>query len=132
MTFLRSTAVIAVLFLCSPFSASAADDPSIGEPLRSQIQQSMASFVEGKTIDGVFSHFDPVKGELLRLSLAELHAGIVRKGDFFVSCADFLTSEGDQVEVDFLVLPAEGGVRTVQAVVHKADGKKRPYHLESP
>lgn len=118
-----------VLFGASP--GSAADDPSIGEPIRSQIQASMAAFIDEKTIDGVYSHYDPVTGQLLGLELAELHAGIVRKGDFYVSCADFVDGEGNKVDLDFLVLPDRDGVRTVQAIVHKADGVKRPYHLES-
>ena len=109
-----------ILFGASP--GSAADDPSIGEPIRSQIQASMAAFIEAKTIDGVYSHYDPVTGKLL---------GIVRKGDFYVSCADFVDAEGNKVDLDFLVLPDRDGVRTVQAIVHKADGVKRPYHLES-
>ena len=126
-----ATAALSAIVLLAASAGSAADDPSIGEPIRSQIQASMAAFIEAKTIDGVYSHYDPVTGERLRLELAELHAGIVQKGDFYVSCADFVAPEGNKVDLDFLVLPDEEGVRTVQAIVHKADGEKRPYHLES-
>ncbi len=124
-----AVAIIAISLVAT--LGSAADDPSIGEPVRSQIQESMAAFIEAKTIEGVYSHYDPVAGELLQLKLVELHDGIVRKGDYYVSCADFVDGQGETVDLDFLVLTTDAGVQTVQALVHKADGVKRPYHLES-
>ncbi len=122
------TLLIAALTL--PAVARAGDDPSIVDPLRTQIQESMAAFVENQTIDGVVRHYDPISGEVLRLELAEFHSGIARKGDFFVSCADFSTADGHTVDLDFLVLREGEGVRTVQSIVHSVDGEKRPYQLE--
>ncbi len=110
--------------------AQAADDPTIQGDLRSGIQQAMKDFVAEQTVDGVVRLYDPVDGRLLRLRLEALHEGIVRKGDFYVSCADFVDQEGRKIDVDFLVLPAEGALRATQGVVHSVDGKKRKYHLE--
>jgi len=90
----------------------------------------MESFIEHNTVDGIYRHYDPVTGELLSLKLAELHAGIARKGDFYVSCADFMGQDGRKFDFDFFVLPDGESVRTVQAIVHKTDGTKRPYDLE--
>jgi hypothetical protein len=91
----------------------------------------MREFIADNTVDGVYRHYDPVGGQLLQLALEELHAGIVRKGDFYVSCADFVDARGGVVDLDFLVIENGDEVRVSQAIVHKADGVKRPYHLES-
>jgi hypothetical protein len=47
-----------------------------------------------------------------------------------VSCADFTTTSGDVVDVDFLVAGDDTGFRVLEGVVHKVGGTKRPYHLE--
>ena len=126
-------AIIAVVVLLVPAMgpARAGDDPSIQGELRTQIQAAMSDFVESQTIDGVVRLYDPVEGRLLRLRFDELHSGIVRKGDFYVSCADFVDQEARKIDVDFLVLPDGGDLRATQAIVHSMDGKKRAYHLEA-
>lgn len=123
--------ILLLSFLTMTGLAVAGDDPSIQGKLRQGIQSSMASFVDHQTIDGVFRHYDPVDGKLLHLKEANLHAGIVKKGDFYVSCADFVDQDGRKLDVDFLVVPDGGKLRTVQALVHKIDGDKRPYDVES-
>lgn len=125
---LRIVLALVLASLCPALRA--ADDASIQEPLRGQIQASMQSFIGEATIDGVIRHYDPVTDDVLALRLAELHAGIVKKGDYYVSCADFTDAEGRKIDIDFLVLPDGDGVRTVQAIIHKVDGEKRPYQLE--
>jgi hypothetical protein len=39
-------------------------------------------------------------------------------------------SNGKVVDMDFFVKEDAGKLITTQAIVHKADGKKRKYHLE--
>ena len=109
----------------------AADDPSIKGDLRSNIQQSMQTFIDNQTIDGKMFVYDPVDGRLLKLSFDSLHKGIVKKGDFYVSCADFVDQDGRKIDLDFLVRPAQSELIATQAIVHSIDGKKRKYHLES-
>lgn len=111
--------------------AHAADDPSIQGQLREDIHTSLKEFVERQTVDGVYRHYDPVAGKLLELKPGKIHAGIVKKGDFYVSCADFHDPQGEKLDLDFLVIDAGGELRTVQAIVHKVDGEKRPYDLET-
>lgn len=120
--------LLAISFLGAP--ALAGDDPSIQGELRQGIQASMSQFIEHQTVDGVFPHYDPVDGKLLHLSQANLHAGIVKKGDFYVSCADFVDQDGRKIDVDFLVTSTGKDTRTLQALVHKVDGNKRPYDVE--
>ncbi|MFQ5504534.1 MAG: hypothetical protein ACE5F1_07015 [Planctomycetota bacterium] len=128
----RTIALVAVLLtLTTGGAALAGDDPSIEGDLRTGIQAAMNSYVESQTIDDVVRLYDPVEGRLLRLKFKALHSGIVRKGDFYVSCADFVDQEGREIDVDFLVLPDGATLRATQGVVHAVDGKKRAYHLES-
>lgn len=130
----RLTLVAFALMVGLTFAAApglAGDDPSIQGKLRQDIQSSMQHFIAHQTVDGTFVHYDPVDGKLLHLSRPNLHAGIVKKGDFYVSCADFVDQDGRKIDVDFLVVDAAGALRTTQALVHKIDGAKRPYDVES-
>ena len=110
--------------------AWAADDPSIKGELRKEIKEAMDRHVEATTVKGHYVIYDAVAGELKKLKFAELHAGVVKKGDFFVSCADFTDGEGRTYDLDFLVGKKGEKLRVFQALVHKIDGDKRPYHLE--
>ena len=111
-------------------SAYAADDPSIKGDLRENIKQSMASFIQQQTIDGEMYVYDAVDGQLLSLTLDKLHSGIVKKGDFYVSCADFEDEKGRKIDVDFMVRQSAGQWVTTQALIHSVAGHKRKYHLE--
>ena len=111
-------------------SATAADDPSIQGNRRRDIQTAMNEFVDHQTVGGVMRIYDPVEGKLLELKFEELHKGIVKKGDFYVSCADFVDQDGRAIDVDFLVLRDGHALRATQGVVHSVAGVKRKYHLE--
>ncbi len=108
----------------------AADDPSIKGNLRANIQQSMGEFINAQTVNEKIYLYDSVDGSLLKLKLDKLHSGIVKKGGFYVSCADFKDQNNRKVDVDFLVIPKDGGFVTAQALIHSVEGKKRKYHLE--
>ncbi|PCI12832.1 MAG: hypothetical protein COB71_08110 [Thiotrichales bacterium] len=110
--------------------AYSANDPSIKGDLRRNVQQSMADFIYVQTINEHLYVYDAVKGKLLQLTLVELHSGIVNKGDFYVSCADFIDQDGNQVDIDFMVRQSNNRLLTTQALVHSINGKKREYHLE--
>jgi len=90
----------------------------------------MTSFIKQQTIDEHLYVYDAVKGKLLQLKLVELHSGIVKKGNFYVSCADFIDQNGNKVDIDFMVRKANSSLITTQALVHSINGKKRQYHLE--
>lgn len=110
--------------------SGAADDPSIKGELRENIGESMSRFIERQTINGKMYLYDAALGKLLSLRFVRLHKGIVKKSDFYVSCADFEDQQGRKVDIDFLVRPANGKFITTQAMIHSISGNKRPYHLE--
>lgn len=124
------TAILSLL-LVSASIVSAADDPSIKGNLRENIKSSMMSFIKDSMIEDTYILYDAVDGRLLNLKLDKLHDGIVKKGDFYVSCADFYDKDGKKIDVDFLVVKDGDQLKTIQGVVHSVDGVKRPYHLES-
>lgn len=110
--------------------AAAADDPSIQGDLRVNINSAMSRHVEQNTLDGEYIIYDAVDGKLLTLDFKELHSGITKKGEFYVSCADFTDDSGAPYDIDFLVAEKDGQLRVFQAVVHSANGNKRQYHVE--
>lgn len=111
-------------------SAFAADDASIKGDLRTNIQASMNTFIVDQSVDDKMFVYDAVDGKLLELSLDSLHSGIVKKGEFYVSCADFIDQNGRKIDIDFMVRKKNESLITTQALVHSVDGKKRTYHLE--
>ena len=121
-------AIILGVFLST--AVWAGNDPSIKGNLRSNIQSSMNDFIKHQSIDGSMYVFDAAKGSLLKLKLDKLHSGIVKKGDFYVSCADFKDQQGRKIDIDFLVRPDASKLITTQALVHSVNGNKRKYHLE--
>ena len=129
-TLVWTLAAIFSLSMVAATVALAADDPSIKGPLRTNIKASMMSFIESTMINDTYYIYDAVGGKILELKFAKLHEGVVKKGDFYVSCADFVDKKGTKVDLDFLVIKDGDNLQTVQAVVHSLDGKKRKYHLE--
>jgi len=109
--------------------ARAADDPTIRSPERERIQAAMKDYVADRTVGGVYHHYDPVEGRLLKLRYDSVHDGIVRKGPYFVSCSDFVDQRGRKIDIDFLVIADDGRMRTVGGILHKIDGAKRAYEV---
>ena len=123
---------IGILFMLTlALSAHAADDPSIKGERRSAVQEAMQKHIDQNTVDGHYVMYDAVTDDLLKLKLTKLHDGIVKKSDYYVSCADFHDRAGTYFDLDFLVIEKEGRFRVLQGVVHKVGSVKRKYHLES-
>ena len=124
--------VLAVILTFGAASVSfSADDPSIKGETRTNTQKAMSGHIDQNTYDGDYIIYDAVTGKLLRLQLKELHAGIVKKDDFYVSCADFVDSQGNKYDLDFLVVDNGGNFEVFEAIVHKVNDDKRKYDLEN-
>ena len=126
---MKSMAGILVLLVFT-LTAFAADDPSIKGDRRRAIQTAMQEHINHNTVDGHYVLYDTITDDVLKLKLAKLHDGIVKKADYYVSCADFHDRNGVYFDLDFLVIEKDGGFRTLQGVVHKVGKVKRTYHLE--
>ena len=108
----------------------AGDDPSIKGQQRLDINTAMGTHIQDSVINGQYIIFDARNGNLKKLTLKELHQGVVKKGDFYVSCADFVDAKGTFYDLDFLVAKKGSQYRVVQSLVHAVDGNKRKYHVE--
>lgn len=124
-----STAVMAILMFGAANIALSADDPSIqGEP-REKSQKAMQTHIEQNQINGDYVVYDGIQGELLLLEPVKLHEGLVKKGEYYISCADFVDADGNKYDLDFLVAEQDGEYKVYDAIVHKKDGDKRKYHV---
>ncbi len=118
------------MLLASSFSI-AGNDASIKGQVRDSIQNAMEQHILHNQIGGKYALYDAIKGKVLKLDLAELHTGIVSKGDYYVSCADFTDANGNEYDIDFMVAMSDKKLSVFQALVHKDDDGKRKYHLEN-
>jgi len=130
---MKTLLTIFVIFfaLTATNSLLAADDPSIQGKTRINTQKAMADHIQDNTYNSSYIIYDAVTGELLKLKFGELHKGIVKKGEFYVSCADFTDTTGSKYDLDFLVVENGGDFEVFEAIVHKVDGNKRKYSLEN-
>ena len=99
------------------------------DSVNDRIQVAMSKYIDDRTVDGVYRHYDPVEGKLLKMKFAGLHTGVKKKGDFHVSCADFVDQFQRKLDVDYFVLQDGDSVLVTQALLHKIDGQKRKYEL---
>ncbi|HSG31868.1 MAG TPA: hypothetical protein VLB82_10020 [Thermodesulfobacteriota bacterium] len=120
-----------LMFVTLSMVVYAGDDPSIQGKPRTGSQTAMTNHINANTFDGKYVIYDAVQGKLLKLDFKELHAGLVKKGDFYVSCADFTDTQGNKYDLDFLVGEKSNDYFVVQALVHKVNTDKRKYHLEN-
>ncbi len=126
---MKSITVILVL-LAFTLTAFAANDPSIKGEKRRAIQAAMEEHIGQNTVNGHYILYDTITDDVLKLKLAKLHDGIVKKADYYISCADFHDRDGTYFDLDFMVVEKDGKFRALQGIVHKVGDVKRKYHLE--
>jgi hypothetical protein len=130
MRYFQISVSLLVVFFAVTVILYAADDPGIKGELRDGISSAMNEHIKENSVGNRYVIYDAVAGDLKRLEFDKLHKGIVKKGDFYVSCADFIDSEGNKYDIDFLVGDTGKGLITLESVVHSINGKKRAYHVE--
>ena len=118
--------VSVLLMLSFPVSALAGDDPGIQGETRKGIHAAMAAYIDQARVGGFYYIYDPVADSVLELKFKELHSGIVKKGTYFASCADFSAGE-TAYDLDFLVAEKDGVFKVIDVIVHKAGDQKRDY-----
>lgn len=121
---------VTILFFAASNMLLAADDPSITGKPRTETQKVMSEHIEQNMLGDEYIIYDDITGELMMLEFKELHSGIVKKGNFYVSCADFVDAQGNKYDLDFFVAENKGNYIVYDAIVHKVNGDKRPYNLD--
>jgi hypothetical protein len=76
-----------------------------GVALKVSLQAAMQRHIDRTAIDGAYLHLNGATGEIRRLYPVAAHPAIMRVGEYFVLCADFLDEAGEKVNVDFYLAP---------------------------
>lgn len=113
---IKSTALAFAFTLLTLQPAQAGKD--IAQDDKVALQLALMEYVDGKTFDGRFLHFDAEKKELLGLYPANLHPMIVPGTGFYFLCADFRDDQGGKVDVDFVATRTEDGFRVIQTMIN--------------
>jgi hypothetical protein len=121
--------ILALTTLVASNSANAGDDNSIKGQLRKDIQNSMEEYISKQTMDGKLYVFDAVQNKLLTLTSGKLRPGIVKDGNFYLTCADYTDQDGNKIDLDFMVRKNGEEYITSQTIVHAVDDEYRPYHV---
>ncbi len=84
---------------------------------RVALQMKLIDYIDERTIDGKFLHFDADRKETTALYPAHLHPRIIPIDDIYFLCADFRDVDGKAVEVDFVARIVDGDARILQTMV---------------
>jgi hypothetical protein len=79
-------------------------------------------------VEGDYYLYDPVADTMLKLKFKEVHSGVAKMGNFYVSCVDF-TDGKTLYDVDFVVVAEGSGFQVVDAIVHGVGDQKRAYSI---
>ena len=120
---------ISMFLLLISNTINAANPLPIPDKLKINIQNAMKEYISEQTFDEKLYVFDAIQNKLLKLKFKKLHPGVVKDGDFYLSCADFVDQNGKKVDLDFMVKSTGDMHITTQSIVHAVEGKYRPYHV---
>ena len=119
-----------LLALALPAIVWSGDDPSIPKEDKAKIQAAMDTHIQGLSDKKGLPVFDHKAQAVVHLKFKELHSGVAKKGDYFVSCADFIDSAGTLYDIDLLARPSGDQYMIVESFVHKKGGEKFPYEVK--
>ncbi len=128
LLFLTAASLGALTLAACQHTGGASQDP---DQANTHVQAAMQDYIESHTIDGVTHYYDAVEGRMLNLTYDYLHDGVKKKGQYYVSCADFKDQFGRTLDLDYFVIEADGSYRVTQGLLHKIDGEKRKYDLNA-
>lgn len=93
----------------------------IPQEVRLELQAVMMDYMDFKSVDGLFVHYDHVADKIFKLYKANLHPTIIPAGNYYVLCSHLKTAEGEDIDVDFLVTKVDGEYRVLQAQFNAHD-----------
>jgi hypothetical protein len=80
---------------------------SIGD--KATLQAAMQLHIDKNLVAGAYLHLDFDSGDVQELYPTASHPMILKFGQYFVLCSDFITKGGDQFNVDFYIAPQGDG-----------------------
>jgi hypothetical protein len=100
-------------------TASPAQAASIEMKTRIDLQMGLKNYIESRTSENVYEHFNVDSGKIERLALKNLHPLIFVNGSKYMMCADFLDANGNDVLLDYIVSFAGNEFRVEQEIPGK-------------
>ncbi len=128
----KVVASIIFMLLSITLVVFAGNDPSIKGEQRQSIQKAMQMHVDDNTVNGNYYIYDAVTNDVKSLKYKKLQSGIVKKENFYVSCADFTDDMGIPYDMDLLVAENNGSYIVVDSILHKVGGEERKYETKIP
>jgi hypothetical protein len=93
--------LIAALFAAAQIFVLSSTAQALSLQEKATLQAAMQHHVERQSINGVFHLMDTKTGDVVPLHPVKAHPKIMRMGENFVLCFDFLNAEGKKVDIDF-------------------------------
>jgi hypothetical protein len=97
---------IALLTMTLTFASTAMGQSDVATKLK--LQAAMQTYIEEKLVDGKFLYLDSITGVVSKARPGTAHPTILAVKNGHVLCADFRTSDGRTLNVDFFVSEING------------------------
>ena len=111
---MRYVLVIAVFFITIVGACSS----EAGEVDKEAVQEAMRTYIDAKMAKGGGTY--DIQGR--KAEFDYIHSGVKKKGDLYVSCADFKAG-GDVYDIDYYVKSDGEKYVVVKVLFHKKNGK---------
>jgi hypothetical protein len=105
-----------VLFLITLVGACSSEAGGVD---KKAVQEAMRTYIDAKVARGGGTY--DIQGT--KADFDYIHSGVKKKGDLYVSCADFITG-GDVYDIDYYVKSDGEKHVVVKELFHKKNGKK--------
>lgn len=84
---------------------------------RAALHSAMVQHIDKLAVDGLWLQVDMPSGQIRRLAPAKGHPMILQMGDAYVLCTDFVSLDGQPVNIDFYAVRQKGSFQIVQTEV---------------
>ena len=118
-------ACVTMLIALCLITTSPAQADSIEMKTRIDLQMGLKHYIEARTEDNVYEHFNVESGKVEPLVLKNLHPVIFVNGSKFMMCADYLDASGNDVLLDYIVSLVGNEFRVEQEIPGKRDYLKQ-------
>ena len=106
----------AILIALSIVTTSLVHADSIDITTRVDLQLGLKNYIESRTADEGYEHFNVETGKIVKLTLTKLHPIIFAHENKYMMCADFLDTNGNDILLDYIVSLNETGFRVEQEI----------------
>ena len=121
---LRYAWVMLLISFCA-ITTSPVQADSMDMKLRVDLQMGLKNYIESRTSENLYEHFNVESGKIDSLVLKNLHPLIFVNESKYMMCADFLDANGNDVLLDYIVSLDGGEFRVEQEIPGKRNYLKQ-------